>query len=69
MFKFLAVMHFVDNDRGNAGYTSYIMQEDHWPLTRTDLIDIQNRINREHGLNYSCMIINLIPLANEKEDN
>lgn len=64
-YKFLAVLQFSDNVRMQQGITSYIYSRDHWPLTATDMTEIQQDVCKQHGEGFTCMIINIIQLANE----
>lgn len=65
--KFLVVTQFTDTTRGIQGQTSYIYSGNHWPLTATDITEIQRDICKKNGEGYTCMIINIIQLANEED--
>lgn len=66
-YKFLAVAQFNDAVNMKQGQISYIYSRKHWPLTVKDITDIQNDICQQHGEGYTCMIINIIQLANEED--
>lgn len=66
-YKFLVVAQFTDTSRGIQGQTSYSYSRDHWPLTVADIEYIQQDICKQHGEGYTCMIVNIIQLANEED--